>query len=266
MGEVSYAPLIDDMVWSFSRIEAYESCPHRWYLRYIRKCKEKDKFYASYGSFMHKLIEKYYNGELTKAEMLVTYLRDFKKEVKGFRPKASTLEKFINGGVNYLKEFEPFPYKMLAVEKKVEFEVDGIKFIGFIDFLGLDESDGELVVIDNKSRDLRQRSTRAKPTVKDKELDEKLRQLYLYCVAVEKEYGKLPKALCFNCYRTGTFIYEEFNEEAYEEAKKWAVGTINKIREDSDFDANPNVFSCFWICGVSDNCEYNQSTWNHRKR
>lgn len=177
MGEVSYAPLIDDMVWSFSRIEAYESCPHRWYLRYIRKCKEKDKFYASYGSFMHKLIEKYYNGELTKAEMLVTYLRDFKKEVKGFRPKASTLEKFINGGVNYLKEFEPFPYKMLAVEKKVEFEVDGIKFIGFIDFLGLDESDGELVVIDNKSRDLRQRSTRAKPTVKDiRELAVKMKQ------------------------------------------------------------------------------------------
>ena len=153
MGEVNYKPLIDDMVWSFSRVEAYESCPHRWYLRYIRRCKERDKFYSSYGSFLHKLIEQYYNGELTKAEMLTTFLRDFKKEVRGFRPKESTLKKFIDGAVAYLTDFEPFPYKMVAVEKKVEFEIEGIKFVGYIDFLGQDESDGEFVVIDNKSRD-----------------------------------------------------------------------------------------------------------------
>lgn len=266
MGEVNYKPLIDDMVWSFSRIESYENCPHRWYLRYIRKCKEKDKFYASYGTFMHKLIEQYYNGESTKPEMLTIFLRDFKKEVRGFRPKASTLKKFIDGAVNYLRDFEPFPYKMIDVEKKVEFEIDGVKFIGFIDFLGLDEEDGELVIIDNKSRDLRQRSGREKPTIKDRELDDILRQLYLYCVPVEQEYGKLPKALCLNCFRTGVFIVEPFNKEAYEEAKKWALDKIKEIGEDDNFEVNPNVFSCFWICGVSDNCEYNQTTWNRRTR
>ncbi len=265
MGEVNYKPLIDDMVWSFSRVEAYESCPHRWYLRYIRRCKEKDKFYSSYGSFLHKLIEKYYNGELTKAEMLTTFLRDFKKEVRGFRPKASTLKKFIDGAVAYLTNFEPFPYKMIAVEKKVEFEIEGIKFIGYIDFLGQDESDGEFVVIDNKSRDLKPRSGREKPTVKDKELDDILRQLYIYCVAVEQKYGKLPKALCVNCFRTGTFIYEPFHMEAYEEAKKWVLEKIAEIREDEDFEANPNPFSCFWICGVNDNCEFDQSPWKGRR-
>ena len=53
--------------------------------------------------------------------------------------------------------------------------------------------------------------------------------------------------------------------EAYEEAKKWIVEKIAEIGEDEDFDPNPNVFSCFWICGVSDNCEYNQSTWKGRR-
>lgn len=265
MGEVSYKPLIDDMVWSFSRIEAYDSCPHRWYLRYIRKCPERDKFYASYGSFMHKLIEKYYNGELTKEQMLVVFLRDFKKEVRGFRPKESTLTKFINGAVEYLKNFEPFPYKLVEVEKKVEFEIEGNKFVGYIDFLGVDESDGEFVIIDNKSRDLKPRSTRVKPTVKDKELDEILRQLYIYCIAVEQEYGKLPKALCINCFRTGTFIQEPFKMEAYEEAKKWALEKIAEIGDDTDFEPNPNVFSCFWICGVSDNCEFDNSGWKRKR-
>lgn len=263
MGEVNYGPLIDDMVWSFSRADSYGGCPHRWYLRYIRKCKEKDKFYASYGSFMHKLIEQYYNGELTAPEMLTTFLRDFKKEVRGFRPKESTVKKFIDGAVAYLTNFKPFPYKMLAVEKKVEFQINGHPFVGYIDFLGMDESDGELVIVDNKSRDLKPRSTREKPTVKDKELDEILRQLYIYCVPIEQEYGKLPKALCVNCFRTGVFITEPFNMEAYEEAKQWVVQRIEEIKNDSDFEPNPDMFQCFWICGVSDSCEF---AHNPRKR
>ena len=50
MGEVNYAPLIDDMVWSYSRIKAFEDCPYRWYLKYIKKFHGKDMFFSSYGS------------------------------------------------------------------------------------------------------------------------------------------------------------------------------------------------------------------------
>lgn len=265
MGDINYAPLIDEMVWSYSRIGCYDDCPYRWYLKYIRKCKDKDMFYASYGSFMHKLIEKFYRGEMTKSQMLTEYLTGFKENVKGKRPKASTVKKFIDGGAEYLRGFSAFPYKMLDVEHKVEFDIDGRKFLGFIDFLGEDD-DGGLVIVDNKSRDLKPRSGREKPTVKDKELDGMLRQLYLYAIAVEKEFGKLPKGLAFNCYRTGQFIYEEFNNEAFEEAKAWAIDSIKRIREDSDFEPNPNVFTCFWICGVNGNCEYAEIPWNNRKR
>lgn len=42
MGEINYAPLIDDMVWSYSRIKAFEDCPYRWYLKYIKKFHGKD--------------------------------------------------------------------------------------------------------------------------------------------------------------------------------------------------------------------------------
>lgn len=260
MGEVNYRPLIDDMVWSFSRVESFGNCPHQWYLRYIRRCKQKEKFYASYGSFMHKILERYYNGELTKSQMLTTFLKDFKTEVRGFRPKETTVKKFIDGAVEYLKSFKPFPFKMIAVEKKVEFKVGGEPFIGYIDYLGMDESDGELVIVDNKSRDLKPRSKRGKPTLKDKELDEILRQLYIYSIAVEEEYGKLPKELCINCFKTGTFIREPFNMEAYHEAQVWVLNMIKDIKREEDFEENLNPFFCFWVCGVSDNCEYYQST------
>lgn len=54
MGDVNYAPLIDEMVWSYSRVRAFEDCPYRWYLKYIRHLRGKDMFFASYGTFMHK--------------------------------------------------------------------------------------------------------------------------------------------------------------------------------------------------------------------
>lgn len=254
MGNMCYKPLIDDMTWSYSRIEAFNDCPYRFFLRYIKHHKETDKFYASFGSFMHKLLEQYYKGELKQEDMVTQFLLNFSKEVRGVRPKDATVQKYIEAGCEYLKSFSPFPFNMIDVEKRVEFTIGEFNFIGFIDYLG--EKDGKFYIVDNKSRDLKPRSNRAKPTVKDKELDSMLKQLYIYSVAVEQEYGVLPEALCFNCFRTGVFIKEKFDIDKYEEAKQWALDSIEKIRNTEDFEPNRDFFSCFYICGVNDHCEY----------
>lgn len=256
MGEVSYKPLIEDMVWSYSRICSYDDCPYRWFLKYIKGCKETDMFYASYGLFMHKLIEKYYRGELSKNEMLMEYLTKFSSEVRGERPQERTIQKYIKCGSEYLKNFKPFKYKMVDVEKRVSFKIDGYPFIGFIDYLG--EKNGEYYIIDNKSRDLKPRSNNARPTAKDRELDSMLKQLYIYAEAVKQEYGKFPKALCFNCFKSGIFIEEPFQEEAYDETIKWAKKKIEEIKDTDDFHPNRDFFKCYYICGVSDDCIYNQ--------
>lgn len=256
MGEVSYLPLIEDMIWSYSRIESFNDCPYRFFLKYISRCKDVDKFYASYGSFMHKLIENYYRGILSKDELLTEFLTGFSNNVKGERPKESTVQKYIRCGVDYLKGFQPFKYTMVDVEKRVDFEIDGLKFVGYIDYIG--EKDGEYYIIDNKSRDLKPRSKRAKPTAKDRELDLMLRQLYIYSVAIKQEYGKFPKALCFNCFKSGVFIEEPFNEKAYNEAIEWVKKSVDDIKTADDFYPNRDFFSCHYICGVSDDCIYDQ--------
>lgn len=136
MGEVNYEPVIRDMVWSYSRIKAFEDCPYRWYLKYIRKLKGKDMFFANYGTFMHKLIELYYLGEKTPKQLCEMYLQDFKSQVTGFAPNKKIFVNYFTNGLSYLRNFEPFPYTPLGVEKQVKFEVDGIPFTGYIDFLG----------------------------------------------------------------------------------------------------------------------------------
>ena len=249
---VSYKPLIQDMTWSYSRIKTFEDCEWRWFLQYIRKYKSDDMFYASFGSFMHRLIENYYRGELTKEQMLAAYYTDFKKEVRGRRPKENTLTNYIQSGADYLRSFQPFPYNMVAVEKRVEFSVNGIPFVGYIDYIG--EKDGELYVIDNKSRILKPRSGREKPTQNDKLLDEMLRQLYVYSVAVEQEYGRLPKQLGFNCFRVPALIMEDSDMAAYRDSLQWASDTISKIEDETVFSPTQNWFSCTWLCGVNQHC------------
>ncbi len=254
MGEVNYAPLIGDMVWSYSRIKAFDDCPYRWYLKYIRRLKGKDMFFSDYGSFVHKLIELYYRGEKTPSQLCDMYLQEFKSRVKGHAPNKKVFENYFKSGLNYLKTLTPFPFNMIAVEKRVDFVMNGIPFVGYIDYLG--EKDGEFYVVDNKSRTLKPRSTRIKPTRSDEELDEYLRQLYIYSAAVEQEYGKKPKCLCFNCFRGPVFITEPFQEQAYAASQKWLDESVARITAETDFRPDVEYFRCTHLCEMNGHCEY----------
>lgn len=254
MSEMIFRPLIEDMTWSYSRIKSFQDCPYRFFLKYISNCKEAPQFYASYGSFMHKLIEEYYKGVLSKDEMLTKFLCEFQDNVKGTRPKGSIVEKYIKCGVDYLSSFSPFPYNMIDVEKKIEFEIQGKRVLGFIDYLG--EKDGELYIVDNKSRDLKPRSTNGKITAKDKELNDMLKQLYLYSVGIKNEYGKFPKALCFNCFKSNTFIEEPFDKNVYDDTIQWFVNSVEEIASEEEFLPYIDYFGCSFICGVKEDCVY----------
>lgn len=254
MGEVNYEPVIKDMVWSYSRIKAFEACPYRWYLRYIRRLHGKEMFFSSYGSFIHKLIELYYTEGRTPEQLCDTYLQGFRTEVVGRAPNQTVFKNYFKSGLEYLKGIQPFPYHMIAVEKRVNFELSGIPFVGYIDFLG--EKDGELYVVDNKSRVLKPRSGKKNPTKSDIELDSYLNQLYLYSAAVEQEYGKLPKALCFNCFRTPILIEEPFMERAFSDSKRWLSDKVGEIARETDFRPDAEYFKCTHLCEMNEFCEY----------
>lgn len=259
MSDVSYRPLIEDMTWSYSRIKCFDDCPYRFFLTYIYGADERPMFYASYGSFMHKLLEQYYKGELTKEEMQTKYLLDFRNSVRGERPKESTVYNYIRHGAAYLGNFEPFRCTPYAVEERLDFSVRGEKFTGFSDLVGINEENGELWLIDHKSRDLKPRSKRKKPTLSDTELDEYLRQLYLYSVPIKDRFGKYPDRLIFNCFRTNTVISEPFSEQALNETLDWAKSKIEEIKDAEDFHPYIDYFQCRYICGVSHECCFCES-------
>lgn len=250
-----YSFIISDMTWSYSRLTTYEDCPYRFYLTYIKKIKGVRHFFSDYGSFMHLIIEKFLTGELKKNELVDYYLAHFKNNVVGKAPSQTIFQNYFRQGLEYLSQIEAPYNEVIGIEKEVEFKIGDKNFIGYIDQVS--KGDG-IDITDNKSRALKPRSKKKKPTKTDEELDKYLRQLYIYSIAIEKEYGELPKNLIFNCFRTQTIIKEPFNIRAYEDTKKWALNTIDTIAKESEWKPNIEGFKCKYLCDVCKKCEYFQ--------
>ncbi|WP_303744060.1 PD-(D/E)XK nuclease family protein, partial [uncultured Duncaniella sp.] len=155
-----------------SRIKAFTDCPYRWYLKYIRHPGQHGKpmFFSDYGSFVHELIAAYYSGEKTAEQVHMEYLTGFNDHVLGRAPNSKVFANYFVSGSQYLKSIRPSENEVIAVEQKVETSVTGTPFVGYIDRIDRDK-DGALLVIDNKSRTLKPRSGRTKPTKADEELD-----------------------------------------------------------------------------------------------
>ena len=262
MGDTIYAPLLDSMRWSYSRLTSFENCEYAWYLRYLYGEYEAPNFYSSYGSLVHKLLEKYFRDEISIQDLPSEFLSGFFADVSWLTRSSSVAEKYMIAGHDYFSSFSPPPYKRLGVEERVEFDFDDNRFVGIIDLVC--DDNGELMIVDHKSRDLKQRSKRKKPTKTDEELDKYLRQLYIYSIGVEERYGKLPTWLCFNCFRTGTFIKEPFCNDAFEETKKWATKLIKEIKNTEVFRPTIDWFYCTNLCGFRDTCCYYKDMMERR--
>lgn len=255
-----YETLIDGMTWSYSRLTSFDDCPYGWYLKYIRSLKSnKEQFFSSYGSLIHELLEQYLKGDADKDVLITKYLTEFREKTKGDVPRPDMKLKYFENGLAYLKNLRPFPFKPLAVEQKVDFCIGKNRFVGVIDCLA--EDDTGILVVDHKSHRLKPRSRRAKPTETDKELDQYLRQLYLYSVWVIKELKKKPRKLVFNCFRDDRLIREPFDDGVFHDVQKWASGTIERIKAQEDYPPNIDEFHCRYLCDMKEHCEYYQANF-----
>lgn len=256
MQDTSFRYLISLMTWSYSRLRAYEDCGYGFFLKYLYEEEEQSHFYAEYGSLMHRLLEQYYSGSITKDETLLKFSTGFVIDVTtDVRP--SIAEKYYEQGKEYVKSLAMPSEKIIGIEEKLNFEIEGNPFIGFIDLLL--EDDGGFIIQDHKSRILRAKSfVKGNKTEQksNEEFDSFAKQLYLYSVGIEQKYGRLPKELRFNCFRNGTVVTEKFDKEKYKEAKSWACETIDKIKHETEWNPNIEWFKCRNICGFTKICEY----------
>ena len=254
-----YSYVIDGMTWSYSRIRCFHDCPYQFFLKYIYGCQEIPQFFSTYGSFIHGILARLYGGKISREEAYIEYLCEFGIHVIGFPPSEEIRKNFRNDGEAMFGRL-PSVHRIIGIEKKLSFKIDGIPFIGFVDMIAEGE-DGSIEIWDHKSHLLKPRSARKKRTKSDTELDEYLIQLYLYSIPVKRLLNQYPDRLVFHCYRSGSVIKEPFSMDKMKDAKKWATDSVQEIRKCQRFIPKPEYFKCRYLCGVSCQCEYFSSSF-----
>ena len=251
---MNYSNIIENMTWSYSRINSFFTCPYQFYLKYVLSSRSQKQFFSDYGSFMHKILEKHLLGDLSKEEAIQYYCDNYNTEIQGIAPNKKISSNYFRQGYRYLENMN-FDNETLAVEHEVRFKLaDKYEFVGIIDRVSRTK-DGTILVDDHKSKTLSPRSMKKQSSLKNKELDEYLRQLYLYSIPVAEEFGQ-PKYLRFNCFRTQTWITEPFKTEDFLRTQEWAILAIQTIISNEDWSPDMEYWKCKYICDQHENCDY----------
>lgn len=243
--------IIDDMKWSFSRLNSFYSCPRSWFYTYIMKMNEKENFFSQYGTFAHSIFEKYNKEELEIFELGNYFANNYENNVTIEAPPNKYVnlnESYFEKGYNYFNNFEGNDDKTIGSELEFSFDLFAYgkkrKFVGFIDRVSEDENG--IIITDYKS----------KGKFKSKEeLNNYARQLYIYSIAVKQKFGKYPYKLVFNQFKENKIVEIDFDIEELKNTVKWINKTFELIYNEVDFKKNENDFFCYWLCSCKDICD-----------
>lgn len=254
--------IIGSMKWSFSRLNSFiNGCPYEWYRHYIECEHAKNSFYGAAGGFAHKCLEKYERGELDAWSLSPYFEEHFMEEVPYDAPPNKYKDLKLDWFDTVLDYFNNIDlpidqYEIVGVEKQVEFDIGGYPFIGFIDLLLRDKTDEKLILCDHKSSIIKVLRSGAISKSDREHFLAFRRQQYLYAKAVIEEFGEgSVKELWWNMIRQREFIKIPFDQNEYQEAQIWALDTIHKIENETEWLPKPEFFYCNYLCSMC-GCEY----------
>lgn len=268
------------MVWSFSRITTFDTCKYSFYLQYLLKNRElyppESNYWAEVGSFVHKILEMIFNGELTIDDAPQYYLENFERNV--ITPASEkTMANTYEACADYLAvvDFEWLrDYEILGVEKELDLLIAGYRFTGYIDLLLRHKVTGDIIVVDHKSSQYPMGKRGGILSNCRHKFESYKKQMYLYSYGVYEEYGIYPKEIWWNHFKDGgKFIKIPFNEKEYRKAIDWLIDSIHQIEHETEYPANntdENYFYCMNLCNFRGSCEYapknNPNRYRNRKR
>ena len=253
-----YSFIIDQMMWSFSRLNSFYNCKKEWKLHYI-DCKEtRDSAFSQFGTLLHVGNEKFEKGELTLFDVVDWYKDNFDTYITEkfpFNAYKDLRESYYQSGLAYFEgiNLELEKYNILGVEKRVKFKIDDVPFIGYIDLLLEDKKTGDISILDHKSASLKFLKNGKVSKGDEQHLLDFKRQLYMYSKAVKEEYGHI-EFLKWNMLRDNREIVVPWNSREYYETIKWVRDTLKAIKEETVWEEKYDKFYCDNMCGMRDHC------------
>jgi len=252
---------IANMTWSFSRISSFHQCAYEWYLKYIADSEKENNYYGALGGFGHKVLEKFFKGELDIFDAAPYWEEHYVEEVPYDAPPNKYVdlkEKDYNLIDEYFQnlDFDFDRYEILGVEEEVHFKVGDYNCIGYIDLRVRDKQTDEMIIIDHKSSSFKYLKNGGVAKGNQEQFEKYKKQLYLYSIPVKEKYGVYPNKLKWNMFKDHKWIEIDFKEEELEETKKWAIAQIHQIEEELLWLPNDsNDWYCRYLCSAN-GCPY----------
>ncbi|MDR1940881.1 MAG: PD-(D/E)XK nuclease family protein [Endomicrobium sp.] len=228
---------------SYSRINAYLFCPHKYKLIYINNLYVPVNADISFGHTIHKTLEKYHSSEgKTLEELFDAYDDNWQND--GFVSAQQSYEYYLRGKTmleNYFLSFSQSPTKILYTEKSFDANIGKYRFIGIID--RIDEyPDGTHEVMDYK--------THAKVWEQDR-VDKDL-QLSFYAYACRNVFGFNPDKISVYFLSENIKIYTQRSQIQIEEALNAALSAAENITAEN---FEPDTSKCV-LCDFKFKCKY----------
>lgn len=252
----------NSMTWSWSRINSFpdekDGCGLAWKKTYIEKRRDEGEqnAFSEWGTLGHELYKDYFEGKLLAFELP----DEFKKRVRWCLynfPFKNLKEKNYNLIVEHFSDLSWLDdFEILAFEQEKRFEYKGYNFTSISDLEVKNIHTGEIGIIDHKISN----------QYYGKDLEKKIRQLYLYSRPFEMKYGKLPDFIGYNFFKFSdgkNLKIVKFDKEKYDVTWNWIIETIEKISKadtielglNSSCSANIKDFFGQFLCNYRNCCE-----------
>lgn len=250
---------LENMKFSYSSVSSFNTCAYGFYLTYIQYEQRSGNFYSDFGSFLHLILQKYFEGELEIMELASYYEEHYEENVKSDAPPypAGIADRYYADGLRFFEEFDfnKDNYEVVFVEDIIETTHNDIKLVVKPDLVLKDKKTGEYLLLDYKT---------SNPFSKDGRPDKKKmadyrKQMYLYAYFINhnRDYKISKIRLWF--VRVNKFDEFDYVEEDAGDVVNWFFNGILNIKFEEEFppcDTVKNKFFCQMLCSVSSSCEY----------
>ena len=242
-------------VLSYYKIDDYLTCPLKYKFAHLIRPPIPRHPTVMYGSALHTAVQAYLRQKMTGKSMSLDQLLQVFENAwvnDGFLSREHE-ERRLAAGRETLRRFlqneEASGVVPVAVEKGFKFFIDpgpdAAKVTGRWD--RIDETDGEVVVIDYKSSNI--------PTQKkaDEETQKSL-QLSIYALAYQKQHHKIPDGVELHFLESGRVGHAKKTEADLEKTADLIRKVATGIRS-GDFSARPSYMACRY-CAYQNICPH----------